>query len=89
MQQLQTFEQTGMFDPTNPDQIVYERYVGIPGGYGSFYFNRVPTATQRLNGLRGLRGFGDLPVWLQALLVAGGAAGAGYAGMRVYKHYRK
>jgi hypothetical protein len=86
MQQLQTFQQSGMFDPTNPNQIVYERYTGIPGGYGSFYFNRVPTDTQRLNGLRGSM---TTPVWLQALLVAGIAAGAGYGGMRLYRHYRK
>jgi hypothetical protein len=87
MQQLQTFEQSAIFDPTNPDQIVYERYTGIPGGYGSFYFNRVPTATQRLNG-RSLAGTMSIPVWLQALLVAGTAAGAAYGGMRLYRHMR-
>jgi hypothetical protein len=82
MHMLTTWEQTGVFDPYNPNQIIREpNNIGIPGGaYGSFYFNKVPTATQQVLG--GLGDFSDWPVWSQVLIVSGLAATAGFFGMK-------
>jgi hypothetical protein len=46
MLSLETWEQTAIFDPANPSQKKIEKYVAIPGGYGTFYFNKVPTTSQ-------------------------------------------
>jgi hypothetical protein len=46
MLSLETWEQTAIFDPADPTQKKIEKYVGIPGGYGTFYFNKVPTTSQ-------------------------------------------
>ena len=83
MHSLATWEQSPTFDPYNPNQIVREAYVGIPGGYGSFYFNKVPT-TSALQGLgSGLSaGLSSLPVWGQIAIIGGLAAAAGYLGMK-------
>jgi hypothetical protein len=79
MHSLATWEQSPIFDPTNPNQIVRETYVGIPGGYGSFYFNRAPTEST-LSGLgAGLTG---LPVWGQVAILGGLAGLAGFLGMK-------
>ena len=68
---LKTFEQTGVFDPNNPTQVIKEAYV--PGGYASFYFNRVPNASS----LSGLGNFATLSPAVQIGVVAlvGGIAG--------------
>jgi len=79
MHSLATWEQSPTFDPYNPNQIVREAYVGIPGGYGSFYFNRVPTKTT-LQGLSA--GLSSLPMWGQIAIIGGLAAAAGYLGMK-------
>lgn len=60
---LDQWEQTGIFNPADPTQRKIESYVGLPGGYGSFYFNRVPVSGQ----LRGLRG--HTPITWRSLLV--------------------
>jgi hypothetical protein len=83
MHSLTQWEQTAVFDSSNPNQITREvNNIGIPGpSYGSFYFNKQPTTvTQVLGGLNG--GFASLPAWGQALIVGGLASVAGYFGMR-------
>ncbi len=72
---LKTFEQTGIYDPNNPTQVIKEAYV--PGGYASFYFNRVPT-TSSLQGLRGLGMFATLSPMVQVGVVALVGAAAGF-----------
>ena len=39
---MSSWQQSPLFEPDNPGQMVQERYTGLPGGYSSFYFNRVP-----------------------------------------------
>jgi hypothetical protein len=83
MHSLATWEQSPTFDPTNPNQIVREAYVGIPGGYGSFYFNRVPTESKLSSALNGLgAGLTGLPVWGQVAILAGLAGLAGFLGVK-------
>jgi hypothetical protein len=77
MHALAQWEQSPTFDPYNPNQIIRERYVGIPGGYGSFYFNKQPTTVNQVLGGLGA-GFSGLPAWGQALIVGSLAATAGY-----------
>ena len=43
MYTLARWEQTGLYDPTNPGQLIGEHYTGLPGGYSSFYWNRIPS----------------------------------------------
>lgn len=87
MHLLKTYEQTGIFDPTNPTQRKREVYTGIPGGYGSFYWNVVPTDA-------GLKGAGlgfwtSIPSWGQALLVGAVAAVGGYFGVQKWPQIKK
>ena len=42
MLMLDTWEQSAVFNPSDPTQKKEERYTGNPGGYSTFYFNRVP-----------------------------------------------
>ena len=39
---IEQWRQSGIFNPTDPTQKKIERYTGVPGGYSSFYFDRVP-----------------------------------------------
>lgn len=39
---LDTWVQSPTFNPADPTQKKIEKYVGIPGQYATFYFNRVP-----------------------------------------------
>jgi hypothetical protein len=83
MHSLTQWEQSPIFDPTNPNQIIREpNNIGIPGvAHGSFYFNKQPTTvSQVLGGLNG--GFANLPPWSQALIVGSLAAVAGFYGYR-------
>ena len=77
MYALATWEQSPTFDPYNPGQIVREQYVGIPGGYGSFYFNQKPTGSS-LSGA----GLSAIPPWAQAVVVGGLAAAVGFYGYK-------
>lgn len=70
-----TFEQTAVYDPTDPQQVIREVYA--PGGYASYYFNRVADAGT-LKGL-GL-GFSGLPQWAQIGIVGALSAAVGYFG---------
>lgn len=82
MMRMTQYEQTGIFDPTNPNQVVRQQYAQIPGGYGSWYWNKVPvTATP----LSGVTDFVDtMPGWMQLGIVAGLGAVAGYFGMKKF-----
>lgn len=82
MHLLKQFEQTAIYDPTNVNQRVIHQRVGVPGGWGSFYFNEVPVTAQ-LSGLRGALGFtwAGLPTWVQVALVGAGSVAAGYFAM--------
>lgn len=74
---LKTYAQTGIYDPLNPNQRIREAYV--PGGFSSFYFNRIPNESS-LKGL-GTFTFATLPGWAQLGIVAAIGAGAGYFAM--------
>lgn len=82
---IKTYQQTGLFDPYNPTQRKREVYTGIPGGYGSFYWNVQPN-TATLGGLRGLGAFSfsALPTWQQVGIVGAVGAGLGYFAMKYY-----
>lgn len=79
MTNLTTWEQAAQFDPTNPLQKQYIYYTGLPGGYGSFYYNQVPTTAQ-LKGLGDVTSFSTWPTWAQALSVAALGAALGFIG---------
>jgi hypothetical protein len=82
---ISTWEQSAQFDPTNPNQITHVRYTGIPGGYGSFYYNRVPNQSTLLGASLGdVTSPSTWPSWLQALAVAGIGGVVGFWGMRHY-----
>lgn len=81
--QIQMWEQAAQYDPTNPNQITHVRYAGIPGGYASYYYNKIPN-TSTLLGLGDVTSPSTWPSWLQALGVAGIGAIVGYFGMRHY-----
>lgn len=82
---LSTWEQTGQFDPTNPNQIVHTRYTGIPGGYGSFYYNKVPTTAK----LQGIADPSTWPAWAQAFGVGVLGLAIGFAGYKYGMPYLK
>lgn len=85
---ISTWEQSAQFEPNNPNQISYQRYVGIPGGYGTFYYNKVPTTAQ-LQGL-GTSSFASLPDWAQIGIVAGlGLVGGYFATKKGYPWLQK
>ena len=46
MQILDQWQQSAVFNPTDPTQKKIEKYAGIPGQYASFYFNHVPVQGQ-------------------------------------------
>lgn len=73
---LTTWKQDAIYDPTNPDQRVYHRYTGIPGGYGSFYYSKVPT-TAKLQGV-----LDSAPSWLTAGIVGLVGLGVGFFGAK-------
>ena len=73
---ITTWEQTGVYDPTNPNQRSYIRFAQVPGTYASYYYNKVPTSAKLQGALD------SLPTWASTLLVAGLAVGAGYLGAR-------
>ncbi len=75
MHLMKTYEQTATYDEYNPGQSI--RTVYVPGGYQSFYFNRVPNA----GSLNGLGSFSTLPTFAQVGIVGGIAAIVGYAAM--------
>lgn len=79
MLQIQEYQQTAVYDPTDPNQVIREVYT--PGGYSSFYFNRVPTTAQ-LAGLRGLGAWSTLPSWAQIGIVGLASAGVGFVAMK-------
>ena len=86
MHLLKSYEQTAVYDPTNPNQVIREQYVGGIG-YSSFYFNPVDSGAQLRGpslGGAGLNGFDSLPNWLQMTLVGGAAIAVGYFGMKKY-----
>lgn len=77
---VKTWEQTGVYDPTDPTQRI--RAVYTPGGYSSFYWNRVPNDPAQP--LSGLSDWASLPAWTQVAIVGAISAAAGYFGMSRY-----
>jgi hypothetical protein len=81
MYALKTYEQTGVYDPTDPTQRIREEYAGNPGRWASFYWNVVPTEGE----LRGLgAGWASIPNWGQIAIVGAIGAAAGYFGWSRY-----
>jgi len=76
VQMSTTWEQTAVWNPQDPTQrnrVVY----ASPGGWASFYWNRMPPAGE----LKGLGvGFSGLPQAAQIALVVLGSAVVGYVG---------
>lgn len=95
---ITTWEQAAQYDPTNPNQRTYAYYTGIPGGYSSFYYNKVPTTAQLLGmgyspstfspgrgtHLLGVADPTTWPAWAQALGVAAIGAAAGFFGWKKF-----
>jgi hypothetical protein len=75
---LTQWEQTGIYDPLNPNQKSYLYYTQVPGGYGSFYYNKVP-ASAKLQGALGALATSDA---LTALVVGAVGIGLGFLGYR-------
>jgi hypothetical protein len=46
MYALRSYEQTAVYDPTNPDQRIREGYASDPGRWTSYYWNPVDTGAQ-------------------------------------------
>lgn len=78
MRAMSTWEQSPTFDPYNPNQIIREQYVGIPGSYGSFYFNKKPTLTTLQGPQMAGAGLSAIPPLFQTVLIGTVAAVAGY-----------
>lgn len=78
MHLAKTYEQSGIFDPTNPRQVIREVYT--PTGYSSFYFNPVgqPSA---LGGLGLPTSWATMPSWMQMAIVGVASTAAGYFAM--------
>lgn len=95
---LSQWEQSGIFDPTNPNQQQVVQYAQIPGGYGSWYYNRIPvdqgTALKGALGIgqirplppavgiTGLSGWSDLSSPVQAGIAVVAGAIIGYFGWK-------
>jgi hypothetical protein len=86
---MQQWEQSPTFDPYNPNQIIREPDntwgPGMTGGVSSFYFNKVPTTVQNLQGLRGAGSFLDITTYspgAQMAIVFVIAGALGFLGMR-------
>lgn len=75
---ITTWEQSPLFDPTNPNQIVEIRPAWNPGGsaYGSYFYNQKPT-TAKLQGV-----LDNAPSWLTAGIVGLLGLGAGFLGAK-------
>jgi hypothetical protein len=76
MLELTRWRQSPVFDITNPGQMIQEHYTGLPGGYSSYYFDRIPTESHSLQGL------GDGAPWSMIAwtgLVLGAVVGSYYA----------
>ncbi len=89
MIQVKTWEQTGVYDPTNPQQRIREVYAypGDGGSFTSIYWNPAAAADQAksLSGLgTAATTWAGIPSWGQSLLVGGLAAVAGFFAMRRY-----
>lgn len=56
MVHLSSWQQVADFQPDNPGQMVQEHYTGLPGGYSSFYFNRVQDSSQLVGTLAQAQG---------------------------------
>lgn len=80
MLMLDQWEQTGVFNPTDPTQKKIESYSGVPGAYATYYFNRVPTTGQ----LRGpfTESIGRGAGLLTGAFIASIAIGAALYGLR-------
>jgi hypothetical protein len=85
MYALKTYEQSAVFDPTNPHQRIREEYASDPGTWASYYFNEVPT-TATLGGLGAGLGasWTSVPGWAQIAIVGAIGAAAGYFGWQRY-----
>lgn len=74
-----TYEQTLTYNPNDPSQVIREAWA--PGGYTTYYYNRVPDA----GALKGLGlSFTGLPQWAQVGLVFAASAVVGYVGYAKY-----
>lgn len=81
--QIAQYEQTGIRDPSNPNQQQYVQYAQIPGGYSSWYVNRVPsTAVLSGSGL-GLA-WTDISPTMQMVIVGIAGAAAGFFAWRQF-----
>jgi len=84
--QISTWEQAALADPSNPHQREHLQYAQVPGGYGVWYYNRVPTTSQLNGSLGGV--WDTLPVWGQAFVVGLIGLAGGYFGSKAYKSIR-
>jgi len=84
MHSVEQWQQSAVFNPTDPTQKKIERYVGVPGGYATFYFNRVPVTGNLKGPFTTAIGTGaglTIGVLLGTLLISAGAWGLRKAGV--------
>mgnify|MGYP001178126246 CR=1 FL=1 len=81
MYALKTYDQTGIYDPTNPDQRIRELYAADPGRWASYYWNQVPT-TSEMKGLGG--GWSSLGSTAQLAIVGIAGLAAGFFGWKKF-----
>jgi hypothetical protein len=83
--QISTYEQAALADPSNPNQREVQRYTQIPGGYSTFYYNRVPTTAQMSGVGLGAGMWDGIGTIGQTLVVGLVALAGGFFGYRAIK----
>lgn len=81
--QIAQYEQTGIRDPSNPNQQQYIQYAQIPGGYSTWYVNKIPSTATLSGGGLGLA-WTDISPTMQMLIVGAVGAAAGFFGWRQF-----
>jgi hypothetical protein len=82
--QISTWEQAAMADPSNPNQHEVQRYTQIPGGYSTFYYNKVPTTAQMMGHGLGAGVWDGLGTFGQTIVVGLVGFAAGFVGFKTY-----
>ena len=86
---LDAWQQTPYFEPDNPGQQVQEHYTGLPGGYSSFYWNRIPLKVETLDGSVGAPLISSGTKSLFTVMIALAAAVFVYNKTHAFKHRKK
>lgn len=80
---LTTYEQTGIYDPTNPNQRIREGYASSPGTWASYYWNPVKSDAQMRGPGLGMT-WASLPSTAQLAIVLAIGGAVGYFGFKKF-----